>query len=92
MGVETLVVARTDAEAATLLDGYHLSFVCSRRFYYGGLFCIGMLLHSNIDARDHPFIIGTTNPDLPALNDVLADAARKKVTLLFSCTVLLARY
>mmetsp|Transcript_9254 Transcript_9254/g.15206 ORF Transcript_9254/g.15206 Transcript_9254/m.15206 type:complete len:414 (-) Transcript_9254:640-1881(-) len=46
MGVETLVVARTDAEAATLLD-------------------------SNIDRRDHPFILGTTNASLPALNDVL---------------------
>jgi len=54
MGVETLIVARTDAEAATLLDG-------------------------NIDARDHPFIIGCTNPDLPAINQVMADALSRKL-------------
>jgi len=35
MGTETLIVARTDAEAATLLD-------------------------SNVDPRDHPFILGAT--------------------------------
>jgi len=37
LGTETIIVARTDAEAATLLD-------------------------SNIDPRDHPFILGVTNP------------------------------
>lgn len=37
MGVENLIVARTDSEAATLIT-------------------------SNIDSRDHPFIIGVTNP------------------------------
>ncbi|GAA5854568.1 hypothetical protein JCM8547_004888 [Rhodosporidiobolus lusitaniae] len=39
MGVENLAVARTDAEAATLLS-------------------------SNVDERDHAFILGSTNPDL----------------------------
>ncbi|MCO5599989.1 hypothetical protein L7F22_054097 [Adiantum nelumboides] len=39
LGVETVLVARTDAEAATLLQ-------------------------SNIDKRDHPFILGVTNPAL----------------------------
>ena len=42
MGTETILVARTDAEAATLIT-------------------------SNIDARDHPFILGSTNPNLPDL-------------------------
>ncbi|KAI9140477.1 isocitrate lyase, partial [Paraphysoderma sedebokerense] len=42
MGVENLIVARTDAEAATLLQ-------------------------NNIDKRDHPFIIGATNPKLQPL-------------------------
>jgi len=36
MGAETVVVSRTDAQAATLID-------------------------SNIDKRDHPFILGATN-------------------------------
>ncbi|XP_028808388.1 isocitrate lyase 2 [Neltuma alba] len=39
MGVETVLVARTDAEAATLIQ-------------------------SNIDTRDHQFILGVTNPSL----------------------------
>jgi len=55
MGVETVIVARTDAEAATLLD-------------------------SNIDARDHPFILGSTNPDLPSLNALLADAQKRRAS------------
>ena len=42
---QTLVVARTDAEASTLLD-------------------------NNVDPRDHPFIIGATNPKLTSLNQV----------------------
>lgn len=50
MGAETILVARTDAEAAKLLD-------------------------SNIDARDHAFILGTTNMELPALNTLLCEAA-----------------
>jgi isocitrate lyase len=41
MGVPGVIVARTDAEAANLIDG------------------IG-------DERDQPFILGSTNPDLPA--------------------------
>eukprot|EP00004_Rigifila_ramosa_P026233 TRINITY_DN807_c0_g1_i1.p1 TRINITY_DN807_c0_g1~~TRINITY_DN807_c0_g1_i1.p1 ORF type:complete len:549 (+),score=125.77 TRINITY_DN807_c0_g1_i1:23-1648(+) len=49
MGTETLIVARTDAEAATLLD-------------------------SNIDPVDHPFILGTTNKELPTLNSALDEA------------------
>ncbi|EJK45720.1 isocitrate lyase [Thalassiosira oceanica] len=42
LGVELIVVARTDAEAATLLD-------------------------SNIDSRDHPFIIGASVPGTASL-------------------------
>ncbi|KAJ2302954.1 isocitrate lyase 1 [Coemansia sp. RSA 2705] len=49
MGAETLLVARTDAEAATLLT-------------------------SNIDPRDHPFILGATNRALPSLASVMTDA------------------
>lgn len=41
MGVPGLIVARTDAEAANLIDG------CG-------------------DERDQPFLIGATNPDIPA--------------------------
>lgn len=44
MGVETLIIARTDAEAARLLN-------------------------NNIDGRDHPFILGSTNPNIPPLID-----------------------
>lgn len=47
MGTNTIIVARTDAEAATLLD-------------------------SNIDKRDHPFILGVTNPSAGSLQDALA--------------------
>jgi isocitrate lyase len=49
MGVENLVVARTDSEAATLIT-------------------------SNIDDRDHPFILGSTNPSLSPLVNVMAEA------------------
>jgi len=49
MGVENLIVARTDAEAATLLQ-------------------------SNIDKRDHPFILGCTNAQLKHLVKDLDDA------------------
>jgi isocitrate lyase len=49
MGVENLIVARTDAEAATLIT-------------------------SNIDYRDHPFILGSTNPNLPPLVSVMEKA------------------
>lgn len=52
MGTETIIVARTDAEAATLLD-------------------------NNVDARDHPFILGSTNPDLESINDVIKSAIGK---------------
>lgn len=52
MGSETIIVARTDAEAATLLD-------------------------SNIDARDHAFILGTTNPNLPPLQRLVDEASKK---------------
>lgn len=44
MGVETLLIARTDAEAAKLLT-------------------------DNIDPRDHPFILGATNPHIKPWND-----------------------
>jgi len=50
MGTNLIIVARTDAEAATLLD-------------------------SNIDGRDHPFILGVTTPGMKSLGDTL-DAAR----------------
>ncbi|KAL7311077.1 isocitrate lyase 1 [Mucor circinelloides] len=49
MGVENLIVARSDAEAATLLT-------------------------SNIDPRDHEFIVGTTNPDAGALAELMNEA------------------
>jgi isocitrate lyase len=55
MGTDTLVVSRTDAEAATLLD-------------------------SNVDERDHPYILGTPNGELPALNDLLTEAIAKGAT------------
>ena len=44
MGVPGIIVARTDAEAATLLDG-------------------------GSDERDHPFVLGATNLDLPPYRD-----------------------
>ena len=49
LGSNLILVARTDAEAATLLD-------------------------SNIDGRDHPFILGVTNPHVPSLLDATAAA------------------
>ncbi|KAF4589927.1 isocitrate lyase 1 [Pleurotus pulmonarius] len=49
MGVENLVIARTDSEAATLIT-------------------------SNIDERDHGFILGSTNPDIGPLATVMLDA------------------
>jgi isocitrate lyase len=49
MGTDTILVARTDSEAATLLD-------------------------NNIDPRDHPFILGTSNRDLLPLNDAVSIA------------------
>ncbi|EMS48729.1 Isocitrate lyase [Triticum urartu] len=51
MGVETVLVARTDAVAATLIQ-------------------------TNIDARDHQFILGATNPRLKnrSLTAMLSDA------------------
>lgn len=52
MGTETLIVARTDAEAATLID-------------------------SNIDPRDHPYILGTTNESLPYLIDEINKAIKR---------------
>ena len=55
MGVENLVIARTDSEAATLIT-------------------------TNIDVRDHPFILGSTNPDLPPLVQVLNEAERQGKT------------
>src|SRR3546814_9058674 len=49
MGASTLIVARTDAEAATMLD-------------------------TNIDPRDHPFIIGATVPGTLSLNEIMHSA------------------
>lgn len=50
LGTSTVIVARTDAEAATLLD-------------------------SNIDGRDHPFILGVTAPGVGSLTDEIAAAS-----------------
>ena len=47
LGTSTLIVARTDSEAATFIT-------------------------SNIDARDHAFIVGATVPGTPALTAALA--------------------
>lgn len=55
MGTETIIVARTDAEAATLID-------------------------SNIDIRDQPYILGTTNPNLESLNLILQKALDRGAT------------
>src|SRR5579859_3056449 len=52
MGVETLIVARTDAESATLMT-------------------------TNIDPRDHAFILGSTNPGLKHLNELMIEAEEK---------------
>jgi isocitrate lyase len=49
LGCNLILVARTDAEASTLLD-------------------------SNIDGRDHPFILGVTVPGLPSLLDATQNA------------------
>ncbi|KAI1357954.1 isocitrate lyase [Xylaria arbuscula] len=49
MGTDLLAIARTDAEAATLIT-------------------------TTIDPRDHAFIIGTTNPNLQPLNDLMIAA------------------
>jgi isocitrate lyase len=49
MGVENIIVARTDAEAATLIT-------------------------SSIDRRDHPFILGNTNPKLKPLVNAMDEA------------------
>jgi isocitrate lyase len=53
-GSDLLAIARTDAEAATLIS-------------------------TNIDPRDHAFILGSTNPTLKPLNDLMmaAEAAGK---------------
>ncbi|KAI7876957.1 isocitrate lyase [Lichtheimia hyalospora FSU 10163] len=52
MGVENVVVARTDAEAATLIT-------------------------SNVDGRDHEFLVGATNKDLLPLSQVMMEAERQ---------------
>lgn len=49
LGVNLVIVARTDAEAATLLD-------------------------SNMDGRDHPFILGVTVPGVGTLAEAVAAA------------------
>eukprot|EP00957_Ditylum_brightwellii_P201016 15323583-Ditylum_brightwellii.AAC.1 len=51
LGTELILVARTDAEAATLLD-------------------------SNMDGRDHPFILGVTNPGiLSSLEETISSSS-----------------
>ena len=52
LNTNLLLVARTDAEAATLLD-------------------------SNIDSRDHPFILGVTVPGLSSLREVMTNSTNK---------------
>eukprot|EP00529_Nitzschia_sp_RCC80_P011813 CAMPEP_0113451388 /NCGR_PEP_ID=MMETSP0014_2-20120614/6313_1 /TAXON_ID=2857 /ORGANISM="Nitzschia sp." /LENGTH=580 /DNA_ID=CAMNT_0000342743 /DNA_START=324 /DNA_END=2069 /DNA_ORIENTATION=+ /assembly_acc=CAM_ASM_000159 len=52
LGVDLLLVARTDAEAATLLD-------------------------SNMDGRDHAFILGCTRPGMRSLKETLEMASNK---------------
>lgn len=49
MGVESLAIARTDSEAATLIS-------------------------SNIDERDHAFILGSVNEQLPPLAQAMSEA------------------
>ncbi|EPQ51011.1 isocitrate lyase [Gloeophyllum trabeum ATCC 11539] len=49
MGVDNLVIARTDSEAATLIT-------------------------TNVDERDHAFILGSTNPNLRPLVAVMNEA------------------
>lgn len=51
MGSDLLAIARTDAEAATLIT-------------------------TTIDPRDHAFILGSTNPNLQPLNDLMVAAER----------------
>ena len=52
MGTETLIVARTDAEAATLIT-------------------------TNIDPRDHAFVLGSTTPGLRHLNELMIESEEK---------------
>jgi isocitrate lyase len=52
MGVDNLVVARTDSEAATLIT-------------------------TNVDERDHAFVLGTTNSDLEPLVNVMTRAEKE---------------
>lgn len=59
LGCNLILVARTDAEAATLLD-------------------------NNIDGRDHPFILGVTDPTLPSLQEVVANAPAGQVNQVMS--------
>lgn len=56
-GTNLVIVARTDAEAATLLD-------------------------SNIDGRDHPFILGVTNKSALSLRETLDQARASNITSL----------
>lgn len=51
LGTNTILVARTDAQAAALLD-------------------------SNIDGRDHPFILGVTNPNAGSLKAYISAGAQ----------------
>eukprot|EP00743_Colponemidia_sp_Colp-15_P001211 GILK01001331.1.p1 GENE.GILK01001331.1~~GILK01001331.1.p1 ORF type:complete len:566 (+),score=83.09 GILK01001331.1:103-1800(+) len=55
MGVDLVLVARTDAESATLLD-------------------------NNVDPRDHPFILGATNPNSRSLNELVREALERGAT------------
>jgi isocitrate lyase len=52
MGTDTIIVGRTDGEAATLID-------------------------SNIDPRDHAFIIGSANPQIEPLQRLVEEAMQR---------------
>jgi isocitrate lyase len=54
MGVENIVVARTDAEAATLIT-------------------------TNVDPRDHEFLVGSTNPSLKPLTAIMHEAESRGI-------------
>src|SRR5437868_1504675 len=55
MGVNNLIISRTDSEAATLLT-------------------------SNIDSRDHAFVLGSTNPNLRPLVEIMREEEEKGIS------------
>lgn len=55
MGLDTLVVARTDSEAAEFINSIH-------------------------DERDHPFLLGATNPDVEPYHSAITEARKKEMS------------